>query len=51
MTICPRCSSHKIVHYWRTDMRTLKWVDDYKCLDCTERWVTTSAPKSLPIEK
>lgn len=48
---CPTCKSRKIVHTWRTDMRTLTWIDDYKCLDCGEHIVSNTVPQKLPIQK
>jgi Zn ribbon nucleic-acid-binding protein len=39
-TVCPSCfEARRIVHYWRTDTATLRWIDDYKCLDCGHRWM------------
>lgn len=39
-TVCPSCrEGARIVHYWRTDTQTLRWIDDYKCLACNHRWV------------
>lgn len=48
---CPRCQSVTVIHYWRTDMVTLKWIDDYKCLACGESWVTKTSPRDLPITR
>lgn len=36
---CPSCRGQQIVHRWRTDMATLHWIDDFKCLSCGERWI------------
>lgn len=48
---CPHCRSVKVLHTWRCDMRTMQWLDDYKCSQCGEHWMERTTPQKLPIIK
>lgn len=42
---CPSCDTTQVVHRWRCNMATLKWIDTYKCLRCGEKWVVEGTPE------
>lgn len=48
---CPKCNLSRVAHVWRTDMKNLCWIDEWKCLACGHRWGQHSTPRKLPIER